>query len=146
MNSETRNAKIENRARKAPPGAVKDFTDLVAWRLGRELRRSVYSLTRCFPAEEKYVLVAQMRRAAISVTANLAEGFGRFSYQENIQFCRQSRGSAFELRDHLVAALDEGHISRERWKQADTMAQRFIQVLNGYIRSTRARQQAGSGE
>lgn len=118
---------------------VRDFTDLVAWKLGRELRKAVYETTRTFPPEEKYVLVPQLRRAAISVTANLAEGFGRFSYQEHIQFCRHARGSAMEVRDHLMTALDAGYITEKRWRELEEMAQRVIRVLNGYIRATKER-------
>lgn len=85
---------------------------------------------------EKYVLTNQLRRAAISITANVAEGYGRFSYRENLQFCRQARGSAYEVRDHLTTALDQGYLSESLWKELDAKAQRVIQILNGYIRST----------
>lgn len=118
-------------------GPVKDFTDLKVWQLGRELRRRVYEHSKRFPPEEKHSLTSQMRRAAVSITANIAEGFGRYSYQENMQFCRHARGSAFELRDHLIAALDAGYLSKKDWEELDGLAQRTIQVLNGYIRSTR---------
>jgi len=139
-------AKIENRKSKngetSPPTSppIRDFTDLIAWKLGRELRLRVYQLTRRFPAEEKHVLIPQIRRAAISVTANLAEGYGRFSYQENMQFCRHARASAYELRDHLTTALDAGHLAQSDWQESEALAKRVILVLNGYIRSTRARQ------
>ena len=96
----------------------------------------IYDLTKRFPSEEKHSLTLQMRRAAISITANLAEGYGRYSYQENSQFCRQSRGSAHELRDHLTTALDQGYASHEAWSRADALARRVIQVVNGYIRAT----------
>ncbi len=89
-------AKIETRNSKLGGGdrvSVKDFTDLQAWRLARELRKNIYDLTRAFPADEKHILTAQIRRAALSVTANIAEGFGRFFYQENLQYCRQARDS-----------------------------------------------------
>ena len=124
--------------------AIKDFTDLVAWKLARELRKKVYELSKKLPAEEKFVLAAQVRRAAISVTANLAEGFGRFSYQENVQFCRHARGSATEVRDHLTTALDEGYLTQKEFTEVDHLAQRTIQVLNGYIRATRARQKTAA--
>lgn len=117
-------------------GPVQDFKDLAAWKLARELRKLVYDISRKFPAEEKYVLVSQLRRAAISVTANIAEGFGRYSHQENTQFCRHARGSGSEVRDHLTTALDERYLSAGEWTAADSLAQRVIQVLNGYIRST----------
>ena len=119
---------------------IKDFTDVQAWRLARELRKNIYDLTRGFPADEKHILTAQIRRAALSATANIAEGFGRFSYQENLQFCRQARGSAYEIRDHLTAAVDGGYLKPTEWEQVDALAQRTIEVLNGYIRATRSRQ------
>jgi four helix bundle protein len=132
---ETGNSKLAA----ADRAAVRDFTDLETWKLARELRMNIYDLVRSFPSDEKHILIAQIRRAAISVTANIAEGFGRFSYRENLQYCRQARGSAYEVRDHLYAALDAGYINREAWNRLDALAQRAIKVLNGYIRSTRLR-------
>ena len=81
-------------------------------------------------------LARQLRRAATSVTANIAEGLGRFGYQENIQFCRQARGSIFELRDHLTTCVDQGYLELTEAKRLDSMAQRVAQILNGYLRST----------
>lgn len=138
-------AKLEIRNSKLAPNGesrIKDFTDLNAWKLARELRAKIYDLTKRFPSEEKHVLVAQIPRAALSVTSNIAEGFGRFSYHENLQFCRQARGSAFEVRDQLTAALDAGYLTTDSWKEIDTFAQRMIQVLNGYLRSTKELQAA----
>lgn len=136
---EHRNSKIAESI--GPPAAqIRDFKDLQVWRLGRELRTQIYNLVRRLPAEEKYTLAAQIRRVAISVTANIAEGFGRYSYQENIQFCRQARGSAYEVRDHLITAHDQGYVSEDDYQQAESLAVRAIQTLNGYIRSTQDRQ------
>ena len=81
------------RERKNKYGAIKHFTDIEAWKLARELRVALYEMSKTLPAEEKYNLTSQIIRAAISCTANIAEGYGRFHYQENIQFCRISRGS-----------------------------------------------------
>lgn len=131
---EMRNSKSVE-ATSAQEPRVKDFTDLQVWRLARELRKLSYSLMCGFPTEERYVLSSQF-----SITANIAEGFGRYSYQENLQFCRQARGSAFEVRDHLITALDANYITPELYKEADTLTQRVIQTLNGYIRSTKLRQ------
>ena len=136
---ETANSKFGESSQPAA-GLVRDFTDLQVWRLARELRKLSYSLVRGFPTEERYVLSSQLRRAAISITANIAEGFGRYSYQENLQFCRQARGSAFEVRDHLTTAFDQDYITPELYKKADALAQRVVQTLNGYIRSTKSRQ------
>jgi|SRR5271165_1462340 len=90
---------------------IRDFTDLKVWQLGRELRQQICKLARKCPAEKKFGLASQAQRAAVSITANIAEGFGRYSYQENIQFCRMAHGSAFEVRDHLITAQDQDYIS-----------------------------------
>ena len=122
---------------------VKDFTQLEVWRVARKLRLEAYEMSRLFPKDEKYGLALQLRRAAVSITANIAEGYGRYSFQENMQFCRHSRGSAYEVRDHLIAALDAGYIPREMYKEATALAISVIRLLNGYIRSTR-KLQAGA--
>jgi len=119
---------------------VRDFKDLDAWKLARALRILIYALLKKLPAEERFALNSQLGRAVQSVGANIAEGFGRYSYHENIQFCRQGRGSAYEVRDHLVTAVDAKFISEAEYAEADKLAQRVIQVLNGYIRATAKRQ------
>lgn len=134
-----RNSKLET-ALNLPGAQIRDFTDLLVWQLARELRIQVYKLVKKFPAEEGFGLASQAQRAAVSITANIAEGFGRYSYQENIQFCRTARGSAFEVRDHLITAEDQNYISSSDHRAADHLAQRVIQTLNGYIRSTQGRQ------
>jgi four helix bundle protein len=136
---EDRNSKLETGST-ASETRIRDFTDLQVWQLARELRKQVYKLVRQFPPEEKFGLASQAQRAAISITANIAEGFGRYSYQENIQFCRTARGSAFEVRDHLITAEDQNYISAAEHKDVAALAQRVIQTLNGYIRATKERQ------
>src|SRR5271155_4615791 len=113
---------------------VSDFTDLEAWRQTRKLRQLIYHLTATFPKHESFGLTSQMRRAAISITANIAEGFGRYSFQENIQFCRQSRGSTYEIRDHLTASLDAGYISKGESESSEQLAMSVVRLVNGYIR------------
>jgi four helix bundle protein len=83
------------------------FEELEVWKEARQLRIDVRKLVGSFPAEEKYRLIDQLLRASRSVTANIAEGNGRFHYQENIRFCRQARGSLYEILDHLICAQDE---------------------------------------
>jgi four helix bundle protein len=141
--SENRNAKIE-KAGIAAAAKVRDFTDLQVWQLARELRQQSYAFCAGFPPDERFALTQQLRRAAISITAKVAEGFGRYSYQENIQFCRLARGSAYEVRDHLITATDCNYISGDGHQRIETLALRVIQTLNGYIRSTQARQKAAN--
>ena len=121
---------------------VKDFTDLEVWKAAREMRRQIYMLAKTLPDFEKFGLASQLRRAAVSVTANLAEGYGRFGYQENAQFCRQARGSIYELRDHIITCMDESFISKDEGCKLDTMLQRVAMMLNGYLRATLARKQS----
>lgn len=123
---------------------VNDFTDLETWQVARKLRTEIYGITGGFPAEEKYGLSSQMRRAAVSITSNIAEGFGRFSYQENIQYLRQSRASAYELRDHLTTALDAGYLSKEKFEELNELSKSVIRLLNGYIRRTKERREAAA--
>lgn len=89
------------------------------------------------PVDEKYDLSRQMKRAAISLTNNIAEGFGRYHFQENLQFCRQSRGSLFELMDDLNICIDESYITREDFERYRKDALHLLKVLNGYIYSTK---------
>jgi four helix bundle protein len=107
--------------------------------VARAFRSETYKVARLLPDFEKFGLASQLRRAATSVTANIAEGFGRYGYQENAQRCRQARGSVFELRDHLTTCADEGYLSAAEGERLDRMAQRVTQMLNGYLRATLAR-------
>jgi len=106
---------------------------LVVWKEGRALRKEVSVLTKKFPLVEKFKLTDQMLRASRSFTANIAEGFGRFHYQENIQFCRSARGSAIELLDHFTCALDEEYITEEEFLEFEQKILKCVKILNGYI-------------
>jgi len=127
---------------------VRDFKDPVTWRFARNLRAKVYAICNCFPKEETFALSSQMRPAAISVSANIAEGYVRFSYQENIHYCQQSRGSVYELREHLTSALEAGYITQSEYAEIDRLAVSVTKLINAYIRSTRSTKQKSeaSGE
>jgi general secretion pathway protein G len=116
---------------------VRNLEDLHVYQLARALRRDIWELTKSLPQEERYVLIPQMRRAALSVTNNIAEGFGRYHFQENIRFCLLARGSAFELLDDIGACADEHYLNAP---QADSYRSRIIElvkVLNNYVSSLR---------
>lgn len=110
------------------------FESLECWKAGRELRQWVSKQARTFPSEEKFVLCNQLNRAARSVTSNIAEGYGRFHYQENIQFCRQARGSAYEVLDHLITAFDEDYLNEEALRTGRNLVELCVKLTNGYIR------------
>ena len=112
---------------------MKTFEELDCWKRSTQLRRKLSVVVKSFPADEKFKLNDQITRASRSVTANIAEGYGRFHYQENIQFCRQSRGSLFELIDHLVVALDERYITEVQFSELRSDIQECLALLNGFI-------------
>jgi len=85
------------------------------------------------PKQEQYDLIDNIRRAFRSCTRNIAEGYGRFHYKENIQFCRISRGSMMEIWDDLITCKDEKYFSEEKFNQGVSLIKYAIKVLNGYI-------------
>ncbi len=109
------------------------FEDLDCWKACREVRRFIYELVKKYPREELYGLVQDMKRAARSTTHNIAEGFGRYHYQENIQFCRHSRGSLHELIDQLITSRDEEYIDQQEYDQGRELISKALGILNGYI-------------
>ena len=113
------------------------FEKLEVYNLAREYRKKIYRLTHRLPKEEKYNLINQIRRAAVSLTNNIAEGHGRYHYQENIQFLRQSRGSLEELLDDLNICIDENYIDKNYIDELKEEGYAFIKKLNGYIKYLR---------
>ncbi|HKR06287.1 MAG TPA: four helix bundle protein [Bacteroidia bacterium] len=109
------------------------FEDLDVWKEARIFRKSISATVKSFPAEEKYKLANQLLRSSRSITANIAEGYGRFHYQENIQFCRQARGSLLETLDHLICALDENYIDEKQLNGFRKQFNIISKLLNGYI-------------
>ena len=111
----------------------RSFEDLEVYKAAREYRKKIYQLIKELPAEEKYNLAGQMRRAALSLTNNIAEGHGRYHYQENIQFCRVSRGSLMELIDDLNVCIDEKYFSIDYLEELKKEGYKINKMLNGYI-------------
>ncbi len=111
------------------------FEDLGCWKEARNLRLFVKtSIISNIPNEEKYSLISQIRRSSRSVGNNIAEGYGRYNFQENIQFCRIARGSLFETLDHAIIALDEGYITQEIFDDLKDIHSKALLILNGYIK------------
>lgn len=104
------------------------------WKSATEVRRYIMKLIKKFPSEEKYGLVDDMRRASRSTTHNIAEGFGRFHFKDNVRFCRMSKGSLTELMDQLIVALDGEYISENEYKEARNLVEKALRLLNGYTR------------
>ena len=87
-----------------------------------------------YPKEERYALVDDMKRAARSTTHNVAEGFGRFHYQGNIQFYRISRGSLYELIDQLITSKDDGYITLNEYQKGRDLITKALPLVNGYVK------------
>lgn len=107
-------------------GKIKSFSDLWAWREGHKLVLMIYRETKKFPKEETFGLIGQMRRAAVSVTSNIAEGFSRNTIKDKCQFYATACGSLTELQNQLVVARDIEYLEREKF---NTLAQQSINVL-----------------
>lgn len=120
----------------------KDFMGLKCWKVSRELRKSIRNLTKTFPKEETYRLTDQIIRSSRSITANIAEGYGRYHYLENIKFCTYSRGSLDETKDHLTVALDEEFITEKQFEVYENKITEIKQLINGYIRFLRTQKLA----
>lgn len=114
---------------------IRTFEDLEVYKMARAFSRKVSKLIKMLPEEERYNLKHQMKRAKLSLTNNIAEGYGRYHFQENIQFCRQSRGSICELIDDFNECFDEEYIDEAYRDELKDDAYELIKVLNGYIAS-----------
>lgn len=112
---------------------IKSHEDLEVWQQCRILRTRVWHLCKTFPSDEKYRLCDQLIRASRSATANIAEGYGRFFYQENIQFCRTARGSVNEMIDHFSVAHDCEYIDMKTKEEFISMTKSCLRLINGYI-------------
>jgi four helix bundle protein len=116
-------------------GSFNHFYDLPVYKTCREFKKKVALIVKkYFPDYEKFALANQIIRSSRSITANISEGFGRFHHQENIQFCRISRGSLTETMDHFITAFDENYISEELLKEINEDYKKCLKELNTYIK------------
>lgn len=114
------------------------FTDLKVWQEGHNLVLLVYKATKKFPKEERYSLVNQMRRSSASVTANIAEGFGRESYKDRVRFYYIARGSLTELKDQLLISRDVLYLDQSDFQELANKANEVHRLLNAFIKKTKS--------
>jgi len=118
--------------------SYESYTELKVYKKCRQFRKEVSKIVKVnFPKHEKYLITAQILDASRSITANIAEGHGRYYYQDNIRFCRIARGSLEETLEHLITAFDEGYITKENLKELKIIHGDCLRLLNGYIRYLR---------
>lgn len=122
---------------------VRRFEDLIAWQKARDLTKRIYSLTRQGGFERDYGLRDQIRRAAVSVMSNLAEGFDRAGRSEFHQFLVIAKGSSAEVRSQLYVALDVGYISQDEFEQTTMQVEELARIIGG-LRASVAKQRLKS--
>ena len=118
------------------PSIIKSFTDLISWQKGHSLVVSIYEVTNSFPKHELYSLGDQMRRCAISITSNIAEGFSRKTYKEKTQFYTIALGSLTELQNQLLVARDVKYISNDLFIALARQTVEVSKLVNGLIKGT----------
>jgi four helix bundle protein len=114
---------------------IKSFVDLEAWQIAHKFALEIYRLTKGFPKEELYGIVSQLRRAALSITSNIAEGFSRYHYNDKIRFYYNSRGSISEIKNCLILSRDLKYITDDICGELLDFAERILRLINGLIRS-----------
>ena len=122
---------------------ISRFEDIGAWQSARRLRERVYRLTRMRPFATDFALVGQIRRAAISVGSNIAEGFERGGNREFIQFLSHAKGSVGEIKDQLYCALDAGYLSAEEFQQTYGDADAASRLIGGFMAYLRTAEISG---
>ena len=118
---------------------IKAFTDLNAWREAHALVIAFYKLSQHFPKEEQFGLTSQMRRAAVSVSSNITEGFGRQTFKDKEHFYIMARGSLVELQSQLYVAKDVQYIKIDEFTDISDQATKVHAILGGLIRATKER-------
>jgi len=119
-------------------GKIEEFTDLDSWKEAHKLVLLLYRTTKNFPVDERFGLISQIQRAGVSISSNIAEGFGRQTLKEKIQFYYQAHGSLTEIKNQIILSKDLGYISI---KDFDIIKDQMIisqKLLRGLIRKTKS--------
>src|SRR6185369_8303752 len=116
---------------------IRQFTDLFAWQEAHKLVLLVYEVTKTFPKEELFSLTNQIRRAVVSITSNIAEGFSRQTYKDKVHFYVMALGSLTEVQNQLFIARDLKYLSEENFTKANDQTIKVSKILNGLIKSSK---------
>jgi four helix bundle protein len=119
---------------------AKNFTDLKAWQASHEVALATYMLVRAYPDEEKLSLSSQMRRAVVSVTSNIAEGFGRQSTKEKSQFYAIASGSLTELQNQLILSRDIGLVSKSDFNNLWAKSVTALKLIHGLRKANKLKE------
>ena len=113
---------------------MKTYRDLIVWQKSLKLVTEIYSITKSFPKEELYGLTSQIRRSAVSVPSNIAEGYGRNSTQDYIRFLQITCGSLYEMQTQMEIAVNLGYLDREYSENIFNIINEIERMLNSFIR------------
>jgi four helix bundle protein len=117
---------------------MKNFKELIIWKKGIELVKSVYALSKSFPAEEKFGMISQVTRAAVSIPANIAEGSSRNSEKDYARFVQIALGSAFEVQTYLIIAKEMHWSTEESINTIEALLEEEIKMMHSFIRKLTA--------
>jgi len=120
---------------------IRSFTDLEVWKEGHKLVLMVYEATKSFPKDELFALTSQIRRCAVSITSNIAEGFSRQSFKEKVQFYFMARGSVTELQNQLLIARDVKYLNAAKFHEIAEQTVKVHKILNALITASKSRNQ-----
>ncbi len=115
------------------------FAELEVWKKARIFKNELFDLVKTFPSEEKFRLSDQIIRSSRFISANIAEGHGRFTYKDQLHFCIQARGSLSETHNHLIDALDCRYILQAQFDYFKALIDEVGRLLNGYITFLRSK-------
>jgi|SRR6185437_1881096 len=118
--------------------SINTFQEILAWQKSHKLVLKVYELTKDFPAHEKFSLVSQINRAAVSIPSNIAEGYRRNSKKDSLHFYNISQASLEELRYQLILSKDLNYISESQYKDVFVIAEEASKVLNGWVKNCKS--------
>lgn len=116
---------------------IQSFKDLRVWQMGHSLVQDIYSSTKQFPKDEQFGLTNQIRRAIVSFTSNIAEGFSRGSYKEKAQFYSMALGSLTEVQNQLLVAKDVEYITLKEFNRMDEKIVNLSKMTNGLIKKSK---------
>src|SRR3990167_4237956 len=117
---------------------IKSYRDLIVWQKAIQLVTQVYRMTRTLPKEELYGLLAQIRRSAVSIPSNIAEGYGRNSTNDYLRFLQIAMGSLYELQTQLEICLNLEYLSKEEFESIDEQSREIERMLSSLIKKVEA--------
>lgn len=127
-------------------GKIRNFKDLIAWQQGHELVLAIYKCTKDFPPSEKFGLTDQLRRATVSITSCLAEGFSRKTNKDKLNFYKMATGSLSETDNQITIAFDLGYMDKDEYDRLLCLVDSVGRLINGLCRATLAGKYKGYSE